>query len=547
MSQLEDAPAWTRPQGVPPHLARYAGAGVWLDRTIGDLAVELAEREPHTVVFPNDPDRPSYQDLAQDAEALAAGLDELGLREGDVLSFQLPNWREAAVINLASAMLGCVVNPIVTIYRDAEVQLMLADSGARAIFVAGAFRGFDHLAMVERMRASLPALRHVIPVRSAGGGASYDHLVALGRGRPSVRRRVEPHAAKLLLYTSGTTGRAKGVLHSHSTLARVAMTSYREWGLGRGDVVLMPSPITHISGYCNGLETPFLVGSRTVLMERWDAAEAVDLIEAHQIAATVAATPFLKELADEARRRGARLPSLRLFACGGAAVPADVVREANGAFAHPCAFRVYGSSETPLVTLGFPPAERPDLAATTDGAVRDYEVLIVDETGAEVAAGGEGEILARGPAMFLGYADAAQTREALTADGFFRTGDLGRLTPEGGLEVTGRKKDLIIRGGENISAKEIEDVLHRHPAVRDAAVVSMPHPRLGEGVCAFITLKTSPAPSLAELGEFVTAAGLARQKCPERVEVVEALPVTASGKVRKDILRQEIRTRLRDA
>jgi non-ribosomal peptide synthetase component E (peptide arylation enzyme) len=217
------------------------------------------------------------------------------------------------------------------------------------------------------------------------------------------------------------------------------------------------------------------------------------------------------------------------------------VRSANGRLAHPCAFRVYGSSEVPLATQGNLPEVSLDLAAETDGQALDYELRIVDDEEREVSTGVDGEVLARGPAMFLGYADEAQTREAITEDGFFRTGDIGHLTPEGALVITGRKKDLIIRGGENISAKEIEDVLHIHHAVREAAIVSMPHPRLGEGICAFLIAKGDARPDVDEIAIFVTQSGLAKQKCPERIEWVDDLPRTASGKIRKDQLRAMIK------
>ena len=526
---------------LPTHLGRYRAAGVWRDVTIAERARSLAGSHPDTVVFPNDPRRPTYASLFADAEALAVALADLGLVAGDVVSFQTPNWIEAAVINLAAALGGLIVNPIVTIYRDAEVRQMLADSGAKLLFVCASYRNYDYLAMTVRIRADLPALREIVTVRGEGGGLDYAALVAAGRGRTFGGGRIDPDAVKLLLYTSGTTGRPKGVLHSHNTLARVSAISYSRWGIAAGDAILMPSPVTHISGYSNGLEQPFLIGTRTILMEAWNAAEALCLIDEYGVVGTVAATPFLKELADHARAAGKTLPSFRVFACGGAAVPADLVREANSAFARACAFRVYGSSETPLVTLGYPATDKPELAAATDGEAIDYDIRFLDDDGMDVPAGQEGEIVARGPAMFLGYADAGQTRDALTDDGFFRTGDIGLLSPDGALVITGRKKDLIIRGGENISAKEIEDVLHAHPDVAEAAVVAMPHPRLGEGICAFVIARGGRGPDFATLAAFVAASGIAKQKTPERIEFVAELPRTASGKIRKDVLRETIR------
>ncbi|WP_394998370.1 AMP-binding protein [Sphingomonas sp.] len=245
------------------------------------------------------------------------------------------------------------------------------------------------------------------------------------------------------------------------------------WGIAPGDALIMPSPVTHVSGYGNGLELPFIAGTRTILMEAWSATDAIALIERHGVTGTVAATPFLTELAVAAPWTGTKLPSLKFFACGGAAVPPDAIPALNRAFAHCQAFRVFGSSEVSLVTLGCTAAAAEHLAATTDGTIVDYQVRIVDDNDRDVAAGSEGEIFARGPAMFLGYADWQQTVEAITGDGYFRTGDIGRITPEGAILITGRKKDLFIRGGENISAKEIEDVLHNHPAVAEAAVAAL--------------------------------------------------------------------------
>ena len=247
----------------------------------------------------------------------------------------------------------------------------------------------------------------------------------------------------------------------------------------------------------------------------------------------------MTELANAAVASGTRLPSFRFFACGGAAVPPDVIPAANRAFENCHAFRVFGSSEVPLVTLGYPAAADELLAATTDGAAIDYLVRIVDDEEQDVPVGQEGEILARGPAMFTGYADEQQTREAIATDGYFRTGDIGCITPEGGILITGRKKDLIIRGGENISAKEIEDVLHTHPAVQEATVVAMPHERLGEGVCAYVIMKGEA--DAAALAAHVLGSGLAKQKIPERFEFVADFPRTASGKIRKDVLRAEVK------
>jgi acyl-CoA synthetase (AMP-forming)/AMP-acid ligase II len=530
-------PPWAWLEIPPRHLAAYAGEGVWDERTIADQATALADADPGFVALVDGEVLYTRERIVADAEALSSAMHAHGLRAGDVIAFQVPNWGEAMVINLAAAMSGLAVNPIVPIYRDHEVTQMLGDCGARAFFVASSFRKYDFAAMANRIRADLPTLAHVFTVRG-DGPEDYASLVAEGRGNAFVRPNVDPLGVKMVLYTSGTTGRPKGVLHSHVSIARILRESGAYWGLAAGEATLMPSPVTHVSGYANGLEAPFICGTSTVLMESWSAQDAVALIEQNGLVGTVAATPFLVELASAAREVGKRLPSFRFFACGGAAIPSDLIPAANAAFENCRAFRVFGASEVPLVTFGWPHDET--LAATTDGAIVDYAIRVVDHRDNDVPDGQEGEILARGPGMMLGYADEAQTCQAITGDGYFRTGDLGVRSADGAITITGRKKDLIIRGGENISAKEIEDVLHAHPHVREASVVAMPHPRLGEGVCAYI-IAEGEAPPPETLAAHVAGSGLARQKIPERFEYREDFPRTASGKVRKDMLRADIK------
>ncbi|MBT9597871.1 MAG: AMP-binding protein [Vitreoscilla sp.] len=538
------APRWPNPQTAAA-VARYRDTGAWLDCTVAELAETIAEHEPGRVTHVFEGEACRVGDLLREAQALAAALQVRGLATGDVVAFQLPNWREAVVIDLAAALLGLVVAPIVPIYRDAEVAYMLADSGAKAAFFPGQYRGHDYAAMMRRLAPQLPALRLAATVRASNAQLddTYEALVGEQR-RLAGRPRVDPNAVKLLLYTSGTTGRPKGVLHSHNTGPVTLRKAFSHWGQRPGDTVLMASPVTHVTGFSYGIELPFVCGTRTVFMERWSAADAVGLIEREQVSASMGATPFLHELLDEAERQGTGLPSLRLFACGGAEVPPALIRRAAQVLQNGRAFRVYGSSEAPLVTLGFVREGSLDLAAQTDGEVVHYEVRIHDDAGHALPPGQEGEICVRGPALALGYADPAQSAESFDAQGFFATGDLGHLTPEGAIVVTGRKKDLINRGGEKVSAKEIEDILHRHPAVAEAAVVAMPHERLGETVCAYAVLRPGAALSAEQMLASMAEAGVAKQKYPERLVIVEALPRTASGKVRKDQLRKDIRERL---
>ncbi|AVO45130.1 AMP-binding protein [Phreatobacter cathodiphilus] len=541
---------WRDPSGWSSRLdaalvGRHRSTGAWRNRTIADDARERAAATPDTVCLQLGEATLTFAEALVRAERLAAGLWELGLRPGDVLSFALPNWLEALSVDLAAALIGLVVNPIVPIYRDAEFGLILRHCRAKAIIIPATFRGFDYAAMVERLRPHLPYLRHVVVAKAPAalpGTIAFEALAESGGPVPWPRQ--VPEAIKMVMYTSGTTGMPKGVLHTHETMAHSMASCVDHWRLAEGDVVLMPSPVTHVTGFAWGLEQPFQHGLTSVLMERWNAEEAVGLIDRHAVAVTVGATPFLQELVDAADRAGSRLPSLKVFACGGAAVPPDLVARANALFARGRATRVYGSTEAPMITLGFVSPDSASLAAQTDGQIIDYEVRIVDERERDVAPGAEGEILARGPAMFVGYADPAETAAAFTADGFFRMGDIGLVGTDNSILITGRKKDLIIRGGENISAKEIEDALHRHPAVREAVAVSMPHARLGETVCAYVVPKDGHAPDLAELVRHLEAAGLAKQKFPEHLELVDDLPRTASGKVKKDMLRRMIADRI---
>lgn len=522
-------------------VVRFTASGQWSGVTLVHAAREQMAGENRIAVVDGDKSR-RFSQLYDDALRLASQLRRRGLIPGDVISFQLPNWHEAMVINLAATLGGFICNPIVAIYRDAEVGFILSDSRAKVLFIPESFRNFDYAAMAERLRPGLDGLRDIVLVRATRPGfASYDEwIVSPAEGHfPDV----DPNAIKLLLYTSGTTGKSKGVLHSHNTIRAEIDAVTRFWSLSSRDVVLMPSPVTHITGYLYALELPFAVGVKAVLMERWDAKDAIELIGTHHVSFSIGATPFLVELVDAIDRAGLSLPSLRLYASGGAPVPPEVITRARAMLPNCTSFRVYGSSEAPTVSLGIAPGGSVDRGASTDGYIYNHEVRIVDvATGAARAKGEQGEILTRGPEVMLGYTDPAQTAEAFDSDGFFRTGDLGSVDAEHYITVSGRAKDLIIRGGENISPKEIEDVLHQHPAVSEVAIVAMPHQRMGETPCAYVILRSGMALDLAEVRRFLDSNGLARQKFPEGLVIVDELPRTASGKVLKHVLRARAAT-----
>jgi len=530
--------------GVVPDaetIARNRASGNWSGRTIIHDLREIVAETPDAVLWVEGDNQMTAAEALEKGTAFATHLHKLGLREGDVVSFQLPNWLEAVVVDVACVLLGLVINPVVPIYRDAELAMIMNDCQAKALIIPAEFRGVKHVEMVAGLRSRLPDLKHVIVARGEPGENMLrfeDMLSPTGHDVAWPEQR--PEAVKLVLYTSGTTGRAKGVLHSHETLARSLHNCFTHWGLRPQDWGIMPSPVTHVTGFSNGIEMPIVKRTRTVFMERWNAEEAVRLIDRYGVKSTVGATPFLAELLGAAQATGSRLPSLTIFACGGAAVPPALIRRANLYFANSCAFRVYGSTESPVVTLGFRGPGTDDVSADTDGQIVGYDVRFVDEAGEDVLAGEEGEILVKGASLYLGYADARDRASATDPQGFFRTGDIGMLVHGDGILVTGRKKDLIIRGGENLSAKEIEDALHQHAAITETAVVSMPHERLGEGVCAYIVPKGAERPDVKAVAAFLETQGLARQKYPERIEYVEELPRTTSGKIKKDALRKMI-------
>lgn len=513
-------------------------------KNLADYSQQKSISSPDAIaIYTEDGKHIRFGSIFSEAMALAASLSRLGLVAGDVISFQLPNWRETVAIDIAAVWLGLVVNPVIPIYRDHELAFILADSRCRCLFIPGVYRGYDFPQMIERLSPDLPDLQHVITVRHPPGDDQilcYETLIQESSDPTPEKHPTDMSALKVVMYTSGTTGRAKAVRHSHQSLCRAIDNGVEGWNLGEGDVMLMPSPVTHITGFANGIEQAFVSDCKTAFMERWDVDLAATYIEQVSATACVSATPFLQELVEKAHRDSLSLPTLRFFACGGASVPPNLIIEAHRVFANCRAFRVYGCTEAPLISVGFLQPEEESLAATTDGRINNWDVLIVDDEGLPVDQGEDGEILVKGPALMLGYGEEQQTRHAINNQGYFATGDIGHITPEDAIVITDRKKDIIIRGGENISAREIEDVLHRHDMISEAAVVAMPHERLGEGVCVFLVTKNATVITLQQLQVFLKQSGLAKQKWPQRIELSYELAKTASGKVRKDVLRKKV-------
>jgi cyclohexanecarboxylate-CoA ligase len=522
---------------------RRVAAGEWENRTLAELARERCAATPERVMVIEGDARLTVRQILDRSQQLAAALVAAGLEPGDVIGMQMPNWAETTLIYLAATLAGLIINPVLPILRDSEVKFMLADSRCRLMFIPREFRHFDYVEMMKRLAPDLPLLKKVVVLRGeAQPFEAWERFAAFPGVQPRLPA-VDPNAVKVMMYTSGTTGRPKGVLHTHNTL-QAETRSYREhWGLDGRDVIFMASPVSHVTGCVFAFETPWATGASVVLQDKWNAAEAIDLFRAHGVTMTASSTPFLRELFEVAKSRNERLPAFKRFVCGGMPVPPRLVHDAQQWLSGSVIGRCYGSSELPSVTLAIIDRRQNELGAETDGIVDPrVSVKIVDAaSGAPVGVGSEGEILAKGPELFVGYGRAEDNENAFDEEGYFRTGDLGKLTQENCLVITGRKKDLIIRGGENISPTEIESVLQQHPAIAEVAIIAMPHERLGETVGCFVVLAAGAGLDQAEVARFLTEKGLARQKIPERVEAVEAMPRNIQGKLLKNVLRERMR------
>ena len=459
---------------------RYYAEGRYQARTLADEMRDGAAKHGAALLVFHSDTRPCAANLAEmhrKSIALAGALHSLGLRPGDAIAIQVPNWLEGALAFQAAMTLGVVVVPVIHIYGPAEVQFILRASRARAFVCPRAWRNIDYVERLERLdRSALPHLEHVIVLDEDPPSRCLSWRDLEAKAQPSFTPpQVAADDVCLLIFTSGTTAEPKGVQHTHNTLLAE---------LGRGTAVprrgvnLSAFPSGHIAGVL-GLARLYLDGGKNVLMDSWDADAAARLIEEHRVTST-SGTPFhLHGLLEAAAASRRDLSSLASYLTGGASVPPALVERAEAAGL--VTYRAYGSSEHPTVSSGTS-SDPLDKRAGTDGRLLDgCEVRVLDDEGADLARDEEGEIVCRGPELFVGYTDDALNAESFLPGGWFRTGDVGVLDEDGYLRITDRKKDIIIRGGENISSKEVEDILARHSAVAEVAVVGMPDERSTAG------------------------------------------------------------------
>jgi cyclohexanecarboxylate-CoA ligase len=497
---------------------------------LGDLDRHARERRGERAVVEISADGSvrelTWAALKNDADRVAAALGRLGVREGEPVAFQLPNRLEFVTIALGTLRAGAVCEPLMPIFRERELSFMLGESRARVLFVPDTFRGRNY----AQMAAGLPSVEHVVVLPD-----DYEHL--LDGASANAGSATDPHRLAQLLFTSGTSGEPKGALHRYDVLTRAADRHVEHFGLGAGDVVYVPSPLAHQTGFLYGMWIAVRLGVPQVIQEVWDAEVGLDAMRRFGVTFVQAATPFLADLTRVASETGERPERLRTFVATGAAIPRELARRSRAVLAAEVG-GAWGTTESCL-GCAFAPGDPPERAWGTDGrALAGVAIRVVDDHGRPLAAGEEGNFEVHTDCLFEGYLNRPElTAEAVTHDGWYRTGDLARIDAHGYVRITGRVKDVINRGGEKVPVAEIEQLLHAHPAVRDVAIVAMPDERLGERACAFIVGELDFDTML----EYLDSSRVSKTYWPERLELVDTLPRTPSGKIQKFVLRAQAR------
>jgi len=516
----------------------YLDAGLWDESTLVARVEQWAGSRPDEVAVVDDRGRrATYAELHRDAIALAVHLVAHGVRPGDVVSVQLPNRYETAVAAVAVQRAGAVINPLLPGYRQKELRHVFETARTRAIITPDVYRGFAYAPMVDALREETGLdVHHVVVGEVAdgpGNNASLDAILAAAGTADT--NALPPHppaqAVSELIFTSGTEAAPKAIMHTEQTANFSVRVAYADMEMGPGDVVWMPSPVGHSTGFNYGLRMGLYNGIRLVLQDQWNAATACDLVAAESCTYTLAATTFLKDMVEEAARRGVQLSSMTRFGCGGAPVPPELVEAALAQGVQ--VLRLYGSTEVLVGTWNRPGSALEQRKHTDGSPMSRVEVELRDDDGNPVALGEQGEIFTRGPNTCVGFFRDPERTARTFADGWVRSGDVAVMDAAGCITIVGRKKEIIIRGGMNITPREVEDMLLQFPEVHRAAVVGLPDDRLGERACACIVLRDGTTLSFATMIERLRATGIADYKLPERLEVLAELPTTASGKIQK--------------
>jgi cyclohexanecarboxylate-CoA ligase len=534
-----------------PRRAESIAKGYWHDRTINDDLDACVATCPDKLaltalrVETGEVRRFTYRELAVLADRIAVGLARLGVERNDVVAMQLPNWWQFTLLYLACSRIGAVLNPLMHIFRERELSFMLRHNEAKLLVVPKSFRGFDHEMMARALHANLPSLQRIVVVDGSGPDA-FDTLLT----KPEWEK--EPDATAILthnrpatdditqlIYTSGTTGEPKGVMHSANTLMANIVPYAKRLHLNQNDVILMASPMAHQTGFMYGLMMPVMLRAGVVLQDIWEPRKAIEVIRAEGVTFTMASTPFLTDLTKNVEESGNAVPSLGTFLCAGAPIPGTLVEQARRVLGSKIV-SAWGMTENGAVTL-IQLDDDDRLAFTTDGCpLPGVELKVIEADGKPVPVGQVGRLVVRSCSNFGGYLKRPQWN-GTDAEGWFDTGDLASMDANGYIRISGRNKDVIIRGGENIPVFEIEALLYKHPAVAQVAIVAYADTRLGERACAVVVPKPGHGLKFAEMVDFLKAQKVAVQYIPERLVVRDAMPATPSGKIQKFRLREMLR------
>ena len=533
-------------------IASFYAAGLWRPETFFQFAGQQADRQPDKVFVTDGTTSLTYRELHDSALALAAGLRRLGISHGDRVSVQIPSWAEFTQISLALARIGAIMVPIMPIYRRDDVGYVLRNAGVRTAITCGPFRNFDYPGMYRSLQPDCPGLRDLIVVR--GDGSQPEDAIALQSlftgaraGPDELGPGAGPDDPFVVVFSSGTTARPKGCLHTFNTFGCGSRLLAQAFGYSSRDVQFNPSPVTHTTGLITGFLLPLMHGASVHLMEAWEPRAGLADIAKFHTTATVTATTFLQTLMDAYDPDQHDPGSMRLWVAAGSPIPAAFVRRAADVLPNLRVLSLYGRTEN-VTTTTCTVQDDPERSVTSDGkALPGSSVQIVGHDGREVPRGEQGDIAYKGPMHMLEYiSNPEETSKLFTPEGYSRSGDLGVMDADGYVRVTGRLKDIVIRGGLNISVRQIEDLLTAHPAIRAVAAVGMPDERLGEKVCCYAVVSPGHENlTLPEVADYLLAQGLAIQKIPERLEIVPELPMTATGKIQKHVLRADITAKLR--
>ncbi|EIN0486383.1 medium-chain fatty-acid--CoA ligase [Escherichia coli] len=527
--------------------AAYRQQGLWGDASLADYWQQTARAMPDKIaVVDNHGASYTYSALDHAASCLANWMLAKGIESGDRIAFQLPGWCEFTVIYLACLKTVAVSVPLLPSWREAELVWVLNKCQAKMFFAPTLFKQTRPVDLILPLQNQLPQLQQIVGVDKLAPATSSLSLSQIIADNTSLTTAITTHGDELaaVLFTSGTEGLPKGVMLTHNNILASERAYCARLNLTWQDVFMMPAPLGHATGFLHGVTAPFLIGARSVLLDIFTPDACLALLEQQRCTCMLGATPFVYDLLNVLEKQPADLSALRFFLCGGTTIPKKVARECQQRGIK--LLSVYGSTESSphaVVNLDDPLSR----FMHTDGyAAAGVEIKVVDDARKTLPPGCEGEEASRGPNVFMGYFDEPElTARALDEEGWYYSGDLCRMDEAGYIKITGRKKDIIVRGGENISSREVEDILLQHPKIHDACVVAMPDERLGERSCAYVVLKAPHhSLSLEEVVAFFSRKRVAKYKYPEHIVVIEKLPRTASGKIQKFLLRKDIMRRL---